>query len=557
MQSLQLFSNFNLNILKRFLSIEYSGTYEVTDNSMLSLNSFLSEDITIENDSAELAFIWFSPESISPSFQKALNGDNYSYKQVTKEFEEFFSLVLNLKKSFKILAIPLLHSLTSDRNYGILDLRNNLGIKNILHKLNLLMINAFEENEDIFILDPYTWMENDSFSQKMWYSAKVPYTNEVFKRITLDIKSLLNAREGKTKKLIILDLDNTLWGGVVGDDGWENLRLGGHDHLGEAFVDFQKKLLKLSKKGILLAICSKNTESIALEAISQHPEMILREEDFSSYRINWNDKAVNIESICEELNIGMQSAIFLDDNINERERIKSSFPEIFVPDLPKDPRMFPSLISSLIEFDLYSFTSEDRDRKDLYKQRKKENEFRKKELGAVSIEDWLMSLDISVKVESLREVNLSRTLQLLNKTNQMNLSTRRLTKEELVSWADNENNFLWTFRTSDKFGDSGLTGVVSVSIDKRKATIVDFVLSCRVMGKEIENSMLSFVIDFLRPKGVDLLEATLLPTKKNKPCLDFFLNSQFDKHKENIFHFKLNHQFQTPKPVRIEVLKYK
>lgn len=555
MKSLQFFSNFNLELLTRFVSVKNSETFEVIDNSMSTLNSLIKEEFHDEANEAELAFVWFSPESISPSFQQALNGEKYSFQKILEEFENFFKIILHLRKSFKSLAIPLFHQFSSDRNYGILDLRNNLGIKNILLKLNSRMIDTFEKDEDIFILDPYSWIRSDSFSPKMWYSAKVPFTNDVFKTIAADIDSLLIAKEGKTKKLVVLDLDNTLWGGVVGDDGWENLRLGGHDHLGEAFVEFQKKILNISKKGILLSICSKNTESVALEAISKHPEMILDIDDFSSYRINWNDKAANIKSICEELNIGTQSVVFIDDNINERERVKSALPEVFVPDLPKDPRMYSSFFTSLREFDAYSFTDEDRNRKLMYQQRKAEKEDLQKETEMLSLDEWLMSLEIEVKAESLNEINLTRTSQLLNKTNQMNLTTRRMTKEELESWVDAEDNYLWTFRTSDKFGDSGLTGIASLTLEEDEATIIDFILSCRVMGKEIENSMLFFIIKYLKDKGVNRLKAKLIPTEKNKPCLDFFSQSQLEMREENEFYFDLVHDFEKPKPVKVIFLE--
>lgn len=231
--------------------------------------------------------------------------------------------------------------------------------------------------------------------------------------------------------MIICDLDNTLWGGVIGDDGIDNIKLGGIDPVGESFKLFQQELYRLSSRGIILAICSKNSESVALEMIEQHPDMILRKKDFSSIRINWNDKAANVVEIVKELNLGLQSVVFLDDNPSERDRIKQALPEVYVPDLPIDVTQYPVFISRLDCFETPAITLEDRKRTDWFKQEQRRESIK---LNVDSLEEWLHSLEIKLTPHKLDKFLLTRAVQLMNKTNQFNMATRRFTIEEFWSW---------------------------------------------------------------------------------------------------------------------------
>ncbi|MDC0198354.1 FkbH-like protein, partial [Candidatus Thioglobus sp.] len=287
------------------------------------------------------------------------------------------------------------------------------------------------------------------------------------------------------------------------------------------------------------------------EAISNHPEMVLKVSDFSSVRINWDDKALNIQSICKELDLTPDAAVFLDDNLHERERIKSSMPEVTVPELPKDPRLYSTFLSSLSCFDNYSFTAEDRLRKDSYKQKKAEKESMSATDSIQSIEEWLLTLEIEMIVEKLNDINIPRVVQLMNKTNQMNLSTRRLTKEELMKWSKKKNNFIWSFRVTDRFGDAGLVGIASISLKNSYVQVVDFILSCRVMGKKIEQSMLYFLINEAKKMKAKELLVKFKHTKKNQPCLDFWKASEMEQSKEDNFVFNLNKELNPPITVKI------
>ena len=278
----------------------------------------------------------------------------------------------------------------------------------------------------------------------------------------------------------------------------------------------------LNRKGILLGIVSKNDETTALDAIRRHPEMVLKIEDFSGWRINWLDKAKNVVDLADELNLGLQSIVFIDDNPAERARVAEALPEVLVPDWPRDKMLYTQALLELRCFDTVSVSTEDRSRAEMYRiEQRREQE--KKTVG--SIEEWLAGLNMQVNIERLNSGNVKRTAQLFNKTNQMNLSTRRLSQDELWKWAHDENHRLWTFRVSDRFGDSGLTGIISMSVKNGCGTIEDFILSCRVMGRRIEEVLLSTVVEEARSLGLDRVTLKYLPTKKNKPCLDFLEQS--------------------------------
>jgi FkbH-like protein len=347
----------------------------------------------------------------------------------------------------------------------------------------------------------------------------------------------------------VVDLDNTLWGGVVGDDGWEALRLGGHDSVGEAFVEFQKALLQLTSRGVLLAIVSKNDEAVALEAMDRHDAMVLRPADFVGWRINWDDKAANIASLVAELNLGLQSVVFIDDNPHERERVRLALPEVLVPDWPEEPTAYPRALRALGCFDQPAVTAEDSNRTALYaSERQRENL-----LASIgSLDEWIRDLGVVVRAERLVPANVTRASQLLHKTNQMNLTTRRLTEAELLAWTNVEGHDTWCVTVSDRLGDAGLTGIVSVAVDGDTASLVDFVLSCRVMGRRVEPALLHLATVMAAALGARRLVAQVLPTPKNGPCRVFFDESEFARTGDAIYEWDLAAAYPAPQDITIE-----
>ena len=552
-----LIADFNIENLASYLN--HGKTVPVIEATVAPygpvVQSLMSGNFSEGRNDKNLDFIsvWTQPQCVSPSFARALNFESVSYEQILKEVDDFCSLIIQRGKYEEYILIASWVIPTNVRGYGLLDLRDGLGLANILNKMNLRMVENLKEQKNIFILNAQKWVEssgNKAFNPKMWYMAKIAFGNEVFRRAANDIENFCRAVAGQYKKLVIVDLDDTLWGGVLADESLKNIRLGGHDPIGEAFVDFQKTLKALTNKGVLLGIVSKNDEKFVLEAINQHPEMVLKQKDFAAWRINWKDKAQNIVDLVSELNLGLQSVVFIDDNPAERARVREALPEVYVPEWPQDKMLYASTLCELPCFDTAFISQEDLSRSAMYV-----SEQERKELKSTfsSYEDWLKTLEVNVRVERMDSNNIQRMAQLLNKTNQMNLTTRRLSEEELRKWAEQENNSLWAVRVSDKFGDSGLTGIMSLCVENKKGKIIDFVLSCRVMGRKIEETMVHVLCSYALELNLKEIYAEFIPTQRNKPCFDFWRNSGFSFNQPiNQFSWNLEKEYNLPHFIKLE-----
>ena len=498
----------------------------------------LDEDAPCWQDNPDAALVWTRPESVVPDFNALLKYEQIRLPELLQQVDDYCDLLINMSRRVKHVMVPT-WVLPSYRSvFGLLDMKAGIGPTNTLMRMNLRLADNLEKASNIHVLNSLRWIEQAgrrAFSPKLWYLGKIVFDNEVFKAAVQDVKAAFGGLLGYARKLIIVDLDDTLWGGIVGDAGWENLVLGGHHHIGEAYVDFQQALKSIQNRGILLAIVSKNEEQVALEAITRHPEMVLKLDDFAGWRINWQDKAQNILDLLTELNLGPQSAVFIDDNPAERARVRESLPEVLVPEWPTDPLLYPATLLDLRCFEIPSLSREDLDRTAMYLSENKRQALKK---SVSSPQEWLSGLGIQVRVEELQPANLQRAAQLLNKTNQMNLSTRRMSESELAAWVQDRDHRLWTIRVSDKFGDAGLTGIVSLEIQDQTARIVDFILSCRVMGRKIEEALLAIAIQSARKSGAKDVSARYIPTPKNKPCLDFFksLAPRFRQQGEDFIH---------------------
>lgn len=550
-----LISDFNIDILKGYLNNDEDlpkiDTTVVPFGQVIPV--LVEKKLEFWKDNYDFAIIWTQPESVIESFNYVLNYQPVSINKILTEVDEYSQVLMNLQERVSLAFVPTWVLPTYHRGYGILEMKNGIGIENILMQMNLRLSENLDNASNIYLLKTQKWIEisgKNAFNPKLWYMAKIPFGNEVFKEATKDIKSALRAVSGDTKKIIIIDLDDTLWGGIVGEVGWKNIKLGGHDHIGEAYVDFQKALKALSNRGILLGIVSKNDESTVLEAINNHPEMVLKLNDFAGWRINWEDKAQNIVDLVSDLNLGLQSVVFIDDNPAERARVIETLPEILVPEWPEDKMLSKKTLLSLRCFDTHSVSKEDLERTKMYVTERQRQSFKSK-VG--SLDEWLKTLGIKVKVEELSEVNLQRTAQLLNKTNQMNLTTRRMTESELIKWVRQDNHKIWTFRVSDKFGDSGLTGIISLEVDNKIGRIVDFVLSCRVIGRKTEETMLYVVINYAQSIGLNEIYAKYIPTPKNKHCLEFWEKSGFMYNEiDGLFKWKVSNDYPIPVCIQIE-----
>jgi FkbH-like protein len=359
---------------------------------------------------------------------------------------------------------------------------------------------------------------------RYYYLSKTIINPSLSKPFYKWFSKVQNALDQKRKKCIVLDLDNTLWGGVLGEDGINGIQLGA-TYPGNCYKDFQKSLLELKKLGIILTICSKNNIEDVRELWNKHDEMLLKESDFSAIRINWNNKAQNITELADELNIGLDSMVFIDDNPAERELVKKIIPEISVPEFPQKPYQLVNFFNEIYNdyFFTYNVTNEDIQKSHQYATQAKRNQFKSK---FDNLDSYLTKLKIVLTIIGLNENNLSRMVQLTQKTNQFNLTTIRYTEHEFLT---DKELYVIGLRVSDKFGDSGLTGLAIIrrmSVDE--CLIESFLLSCRILGKGIEDAFIKLVLKEIKVKGYKKVYAAYNKSKKNIQVKDFYKKNGFE-----------------------------
>lgn len=470
----------------------------------------------------DLLVIWTFPDAVSANFNDLLDFHSRAAEDLHRDVDAFAGVVRGLGQRAHNIFLPSWIVPPGRSPRPSVEMKHGVGATAALLQMNLRLVETLGVDPRVVLFNTDRWLRTGgagAFSDKLWYLSKTPFSKAVFDDAAKDMIATLRGVKGQRKKVVILDLDNTLWGGIVGDVGWEGVQLGGHDPVGEAFAQFQRELKRLSQEGVVLALVSKNEESAALDAIEQHPEMLLRSGDFAGWRINWNDKAENIVDLMADLNLGVDSAVFIDDSPHERSRVRQALPDVLVPEWPSDPMDYARALRELRCFEDPGLSSEDRSRTAMYVSDRQRKQLQT-DLG--SLDKWLETLGLEVRVEPLSPTNLERTSQLLNKTNQMNLTTRRMSAQELSDWASLENHRLWTFRVVDKIGDYGVCGIASVAFCDSRANLVDFVLSCRAMGRGVEDAIISVVADRAREAGARQLVAAYVPTKKNKPCQRWF-----------------------------------
>ena len=359
---------------------------------------------------------------------------------------------------------------------------------------------------------------------RFWNSAKVPLHPNACIAIGRRIAQMVENMTYPRIKVVAVDCDNTLWGGEVGEVGQANVALSPFEG-GTSYLRLQRLLKEASQKGILLVAVSKNEMNNVKEVFNQRPEMLLDINDFSSLKINWQSKSKNLLAAARELNLGTDSVLFIDDSPFERSEVQATLPDVLVAELPDSPDDYAHFISTLGVLERPFVSLEDTRRIELYQQ-----EYRRKEdlASVVSLEDFLRDLQLKVCAMPIGLQNLDRVSQLVSKTNQFNLTTKRYTKEALATLAVNPDTYAYCFSVSDRFGDAGIIGVSIAYPDDNQCFRIDtLLLSCRVMGRTVENSMLEHLRQWLVPKGYQQLRGEYIPTQKNKPVEDLFLKFQF------------------------------
>ena len=354
----------------------------------------------------------------------------------------------------------------------------------------------------------------------LWHRAKQEISPAAAPMYGELVARLLAAKQGRSGKCLVLDLDNTLWGGVVGDDGLEGLVIGQGSALGEAFVAFQEYARELSRRGVILAVCSKNDEVNAVEPFEKHPEMVLKRQDIASFVANWSDKASNLRAIAEELNIGIDSLVFVDDNPFERTLVRRELPMVAVPEVGEDPATFAQTLADAGYFEGLAVTEEDRARTGQYQGNRQRERLK---ASATDLNSYLGSLEMELIWRRFDKLGLQRTVQLINKTNQFNLTTRRYNEEDVLAIMADERAFGLQLRLVDRFGDNGIIAIVIGKMNGAEDLVIDtWLMSCRVLGRQVEPTTLNLIAESAKRLGARRVIGEYIPTKKNGMVKDHY-----------------------------------
>lgn len=385
-----------------------------------------------------------------------------------------------------------------------------------LRKLNYLMMTAISEYKGVFTIDidcmQSLYGAGNLYDSKMYYIAKMPISVKMLPEVAKQVIDVTLAIEGKFKKCVVLDLDNTIWGGTIGDDGIENIQIG-ELGVGQAFSRFQTWLKELKNRGIILAVCSKNNEDVAKEPFEKHPEMVLRLDDISVFIANWEDKAQNIKKIQEILNIGMDSMVFIDDNPFERGVVKNLIPDITVPDLPEDPAQYMDYLKELNLFETASFSEADAGRTKQYQEEAKRN---LTQANYQNYDEYLISLEMKACAKPFDKFHYSRIAQLTQRSNQFNLRTIRYTEDEIEKIAGSDEHITLYYTLEDKYGDYGLISVVILDkLNDEELFISEWLMSCRVLKRGMEEFIINKMVDTARANGFKKIIGEYIKTPKN------------------------------------------
>jgi len=413
---------------------------------------------------------------------------------------------------------------------------------------------ADEESVDLLALDRILLDDGLTFwhDPALWHRSK----HEVHPRAAAlygeHLARLLAAARGRSAKCLVLDLDNTLWSGVIGDDGLEGIVLGHGSELGEAHAELQRYALRLTERGIILAVCSKNDEANALAPFTSHPEMILKREHIACFVANWTDKATNLRSIAKQLNIGLDALVFVDDNPAERAIVRQELPQVHVPELPDEPSAFVSTLAAAGYFEALRLTGDDVARTSQY-QANAERERLKD--SATDMDVYLQSLRMTLTVGPFDAMNLQRIVQLINKTNQFNLMTERLTEPEVLARMSDPRWLTLYARLTDRFGDNGLIAILMARIEGTDAIIETFLMSCRVLGRGVEQACLNLLASSAQQRGAIRLIGQYRSTEKNNMVRDLYPSLGFITlpETEGPTRFSFYLRDFTPHPVRMEI----
>ena len=476
-----------------------------------------------------IVLLWRVEDLVPVLLEKASVGDVQAAESLFEELDRFQSAIHNLRKSFEgtlIISTPPYPSLPS---FDILEMDQPVAGMMLHNNILRRWTDGLNSIGRIKIIDMNGLLLQEGFAcshdARKWYLYKQPYTEAFWAKVGEQTSRIIAAEFVSAKKCIVFDCDNTIWGGIIGEDGLSGIELG-EDFPGNTFRDFQKYLLYLRNRGILLAIASRNNKEDVVEVFEKHDAMILSLDHISVIEAHWNSKVESLKNIAAALNIGTDSLVFIDDNPKEISEVQARLPEVTCFLVPEEIAFLPNMLRGTGLFDTTGITDEDRARAEMMKAEQK----RKEVSAGQSEEDFLRSLELVINVFEAEPIHMARVTQLINKTNQFNLTTIRRTQDELEAMVSIDHTHVFTMDMEDRFGKYGLVGVAIVKKTSEEEWFIDtFLMSCRALGRGAETSFLAKIASAVKYYGGKTLRGEYRPTKKNALAKDFYRNHGFDR----------------------------
>lgn len=530
-----ILSSFTSRGLKEVLNVKCHRLDIASELYTAPYNQYMQEILNKES-----ALYKFNPDIIFIFIDiKSLLGEHFyfPYRLSAVERENLFGSLINelntaldfLRKNSKAKIILHNFEVPFYSPMGILENKAPFGFVEAVASLNNRLRDNLKNDSRVFLFDYDAFCskhgKKNIIDPKMYYLADLKLNFPLIILLSDEYLSYIKPQLNLVRKCLVLDLDDTLWGGILGEDGLEGISLG-TAHEGKAFLEFQKYILSLHEKGVILAINSHNNHSDALEVFQNHPHMILKERHFASLKINWEDKVTNMIEIAKEINIGLDSIVYIDDDFRNRELIKGCLPEVRVIELPDDPSLYSQTLMAIDDFNAFQITDEDRLRGKIYVAQRQRKELL---VSCSDINDFLKRLEMTATIFYKPDsFIIPRISQLMQRTNQFNMTTRRYQENGIKRLIDSRDSLVYAIKVEDRFGDNGIVGAAIIKKRDSSTWCIDsFLLSCRVLGRGIEKAFLSLIINKAVENRVNTLLGLFIPTGKNIPARDFYKESGF------------------------------
>jgi len=487
----------------------------------------------------DFVLLFQATHKLLQKYNKLESAERIAFAEQT--IEHMHQLVNTLKANSNATIIVCNFTEEDDRVFGQYASKTSNSFIYQLRKLNVLLQEEAERTSGLFICD-LSAIQNAIGRERFWspsvyINTEMTVSLDALPYFAVAVVQILSATQGKIKKCVILDLDNTLWGGVIGDDGIENIQIG-QLGIGKAFTEFQYYIKKLQQRGIILAVCSKNNENTAKEPFEKHPDMVLRLSDIAVFIANWNNKVDNIRKIQSILNIGFDSMVFIDDNPFERNIVRENIPSITVPEMPEDPALYVDFLAELNLFETASYSDEDAKRTEQYQKEAERAVFQE---SFTNEDDFLKSLNMLSVTKPFDSFSIPRVAQLSQRSNQFNLRTVRYNEEDIKRIAASDKHLTLSFTLEDKFGDNGLICAVILEKQDDKTLFIDtWFMSCRVLKRGMENYTLNSIVELAKSSGYETIIAEYKPTPKNAMVADHYPRLGFTSIAEHRWQLVLN-----------------